>query len=89
MGYIDYFEAPSAPEYGVDLWFGSESITDGSWGYFIGRNPGDFSAVMDLQGGDAVTVCDRAGSSRTYYVVGAFTVTTETYWSDIESRVTG
>ena len=89
MGYIDYFEQPTAPQRGAGLWLGSDSTTDGTWGYFIGHNPGDFAPVMDLQGGDAVTVCDRDGNFRTYYVVDAFTVTTETYWSDIEARVTG
>ena len=89
MSYIDNFGQPSAPEVGAGLWLGSDSVTDGSWGYFVGHNPGDFANVMDLAEGDAVTVCDRDGAFRTYYVVDTFTVTTETYWDDIKDRVTG
>lgn len=65
------------------------ATTDGSWGYFVGHNPGDFANVMDLTEGDAVMVCDRDSAFRTYYVVDTFTVTTEAYWDDIKDRVTG
>lgn len=67
---------------------GSDSTTDGSWGYFIGHNPGDFTCVMTLKNGDPVTVCDSDGSTRTYSVVDEFIVPDGTYWEDIQSRVT-
>ena len=89
MSYIDYFGASTAPTSGAGLWMGSDSTTDGTWGYFIGHNPGDFWHVMDLVNGDAVTVTDSAGASRTYHVVDTFTIPDSTYFEDIESRVTG
>lgn len=89
MGYVDYFDASTAPTSGAGLWMGSDSTTDGTWGYFIGHNPGDFWHVMDLANGDLVTVTDSAGASRTYHVVDTFTVPDTTYWEEIESRVSG
>lgn len=88
MGYIDSFGTASAPKTGAGLWMGSDSTTDGSWGYFIGHNPGDFTAVMTLKNGDPITVCDGDGASRTYHVIDEFIVPDTTYWEDIESRVT-
>lgn len=45
------------------------ATTDGSWGYFVGHNPGDFANVMDLTEGDAVMVC--VGDGAHYRVVVA------------------
>ena len=87
MGYIDSFETASAPSTGAGLWMGSDSTTDGSWGYFIGHNPGSFTRVMTLKNGDPVTVCDSDGNTRTYHVVDEFIVPDDTYWEDIQSRV--
>ena len=78
----------SAPASVAGLWMGSDSTTDGSWGYFIGHNPGDFTCVMTLKNGDPVTVCDSDGNTRTYSVVDEFIVPDDTYWEDIQSRVT-
>lgn len=89
MDYIDTYQASTAPSSGAGLWMGSDSTTDGSWGYFIGHNPGPFWHVMDLTAGDAITVTDSAGASRTYHVVDVFTVPDSTYWEEIQSRVTG
>lgn len=89
MGYVDSFESASAPSSGAGLWMGSDSTTDGSWGYFIGHNPGSFTCVMTLKNGDPVTVCDGNGDARTYYVVDEFVVPDDTYWEDIQSHVTG
>lgn len=88
VGYIPSFEAASAPSSGAGLWMGSDSTNDGSWGYFIGHNPGDFTCVMTLKNGDPVTVCDSEGKSRTYHVVDEFIVPDDTYWEDIQTRVT-
>lgn len=88
MGYVDSFETASAPSSGAGLWMGSDSTTDGSWGYFIGHNPGSFTCVMTLKNGDPVTVCDGDGNTRTYHVVDEFVVPDSTYWEDIQSRVT-
>ena len=88
MPYVDSFETASAPSSGAGLWMGSDSTTDGSWGYFIGHNPGSFTCVMTLKNGDPVTVCDSDGTSRTYHVVDEFIVPDSTYWEDIQSRVT-
>ena len=89
LSYIDDFEADTAPQSGAGLWMGADSTTDGSWGYFIGHNPGPFHEVMNLQEGDAVCVCDRQGNQRTYNVVKTFRVTDDTCWEDISAEVTG
>lgn len=89
VGYVPSFETVSAPSSGAGLWMGSDSTDDGSWGYFIGHNPGDFTCVMTLKNGDPVTVCDSEGKSRTYHVVDEFIVPDDTYWEDIQTRVTG
>lgn len=86
--YVPSYQSASAPKSGAGLWMGSDSTTDGSWGYFIGHNPGDFTCVMTLKNGDPVTVCDSDGNSRTYTVVDEFIVPDSTYWEDIQSRVT-
>lgn len=88
MSYIDTYLASTAPSSGAGLWMGSDSTTDGSWGYFIGHNPGPFDHVMDLGSGNLITVTDANGNSRTYRVVDTFTVPDTTAWEDIESRVT-
>lgn len=88
LSYADSFETASAPHSGAGLWMGSDSTTDGSWGYFIGHNPGPFTCVMTLKNGDPVTVRDNNGAQRTYHVVDEFIVPDDTYWEDIESRVT-
>lgn len=86
--YVPSYESASAPASGAGLWMGSDSTTDGSWGHFIGHNPGDFTCVMTLKNGDPVTVCDSDGNTRTYSVVDEFIVPDDTYWEDIQSRVT-
>ena len=88
LPYVDSFETASAPHSGAGLWMGSDSTTDGSWGYFIGHNPGPFTCVMTLKNGDPVTVRDNDGAQRTYHVVDELIVPDDTYWEDIESRVT-
>lgn len=86
--YVPSYESASAPASGAGLRMGSDSTTDGSWGYFIGHNPGDFTCVMTLKNGDPVTVCDSDGNTRTYSVVDELIVPDDTYWEDIQSRVT-
>lgn len=85
----DSYESAAAPARGAGLWMGSDSTADGSWGYFIGHNPGDFCCVMALSTGDAVTVCDRDGNERTYRVIDTFDVPDTTYWEDIAYKVDG
>lgn len=87
LSYIDYFKEAAAPAHGAGLWMGSDSTTDGSWGYFIGHNPGDFTAVMSLVTGDPIRVCDRNGDIRTYHVVDSFQVPDTTYFEDIQDKV--
>lgn len=83
------YMSSSAPASGGGLWMGSDSTTDGTWGYFIGHNPGSFSCVMGLGVGSPVTVCDSNGNERTYYAVDTFTVPDTSYFEDISGRVTG
>lgn len=86
--YVDAFGAAAAPSDSAGLWMGSDSTTDGSWGYFIGHHPGVFNCVMYLGEGDAITVCDADGNARTYTVFAVYDVADDTTWSQISSEVT-
>ncbi len=74
---------------GGGLWLGSDAVDDGSWGYFVGHNPGSFAPVRSLSLGDVVTVCDRRGAQRAYVVREVFQVEETATWKTIASRVTG
>lgn len=86
--YVEAFEASRAPDSTAGLWMGSDSTTDGSWGYFIGHHPGVFNCVMYLDEGDAITVCDADGNARTYTVFAVYDVSDDTTWNQISSEVT-
>lgn len=79
----------TTPSSGGGLWLGSDAVDDGSWGYFVGHNPGSFAPVRSLSSGDAVAVCDRSGAQRTYTVRDVFQVEETATWKTIASRVTG
>lgn len=79
----------TTPDSGAGLWLGSDDTTDGSWGYFVGHNPGSFSPVRSLGAGSTVILCDGAGRSRTYTVRTVFTVEATATWKSIADRVTG
>lgn len=79
----------TTPDTGAGLWLGSDATDDGSWGYFVGHNPGAFAAVKDLRPGDAVGLTDSAGASRTYTVREVFAVEVTATWKAIAGRVTG
>lgn len=79
----------TTPSSGGGLWLGPEAVDDGSWGYFVGHNPGSFAPVRSLSSGDAVVVCDRSGAQRAYTVREVFQVEETATWKTIASRVTG
>ena len=79
----------TTPASGGGLWLGSDAVSDGSWGYFVGHNPGSFAPVQGLRTGSTVTVCDSAGAQRTYTVCDRFSVEASATWKTIASRVTG
>lgn len=79
----------TTPSSGGGLWLGSDAVDDGSWGYFVGHNPGSFAPVRSLSLGDAVAVCDRSGGQHTYTVRNVFQVEETATWKTIASRVTG
>ena len=79
----------TTPAEGGGLWLGSDRTDDGSWGYFVGHNPGSFAPVASLENGDAVVLCDSAGNDRTYTVRSVFAVEATATWKAIASRVTG
>ena len=79
----------TTPASGAGLWLGSDAADDGSWGYFVGHNPGDFSPVAALGEGSPVVLCDSRGVARTYTVRVRFTVESTATWKTIASRVTG
>ena len=88
MSYTDSYGASSAPGSGAGIWKGSDSTTDGSYSYYIGHNPGSFSAAADATNGSQITVNDSDGNSRTYTVVDTFVVSRDSSWSDVSDRVT-
>ncbi len=89
MNYTESYGASSAPNSGAGVWKGSDSTTDGSYGYFIGHNPGSFGSAATASNGSKVTVNDSNGDSRTYTVVDSFVVPRGSTWGDISDRVTG
>lgn len=82
--YVHALASPAAPTSGAALWAGSDSVTDGRMGYFIGHNPGDFAEVATLQPGDAVSVCDNAGDERIYTVYDTVDVPCTTGFDDMD-----
>lgn len=86
--YVDV-RGGTTPSSGGGLWLGSDAVDDGSWGYFVGHNPGSFAPVRSLSLGDVVTVCDRRGAQRAYVVREVFQVEETATWKTIASRVTG
>ena len=85
--YADSFKTTGAPENNAGLWLGNDSTTDGSFGYFIGHNPGDFTCLLGVSNGSQVTVWDSNSNSRTYTIHDIFEVNAGTTWEQIESRV--
>ena len=79
----------SAPGSTAGLWNGSDSTTDGRWGYFVGHNPGVFSCMLAMGNGSSVTVTDGAGAARTYTVLKVFDVPNTATWRDVSDAVTG
>ena len=88
MSYTDSYGASTAPGSGAGIWKGSDSTTDGSYSYYIGHNPGSFSAAANASNGSQITVNDSDGNSRTYTVVDTFVVSRDSTWSDVSDRVT-
>lgn len=79
----------TTPSSGAGLWLGSDNVDDGSWGYFVGHNPGSFAPVRHLAAGDSVMLCNGDGDHRAYTVRTVFTVEATATWKAIASRVTG
>lgn len=87
ISYVDAYNVADAPTSTAGLWAGTDSTTDGSWGYFVGHHPGVFNCVMDLQNGDAVQVCDGNGNTRTYHVISIYDIPDYTQWEQIAPDV--
>lgn len=79
----------TTPATGAGLWLGSDATTDGSWGYFIGHNPGSFTPVRTLKRGDTIMLVDSQGAARDYRVHTVFTIEITATWKAIAPRVTG
>ncbi|MEC4176492.1 hypothetical protein VIN30_08555 [Adlercreutzia sp. R7] len=79
----------TTPSSGAGLWLGSDDVDDGSWGYFVGHNPGSFAPVRHLAVGDSVVLCNGNGDHRAYTVRTVFTVEAAATWKAIASHVTG
>ncbi len=89
IDYTDSYGTASAPSEGAGIWRGSDSTTDGSYGYFIGHDYTEFGDIANLEQGSTVSVTDSNGDSCDYEVVDSFVVPRDSYWSDISDRVTG
>ena len=77
--FIQYGGASAAPSSGAGAWMGNGNVSDGAPTHFIGHNPGDFSGVMGLSVGSAITVVDGSGNERTYTVYEVIDVTDDGY----------
>ncbi|WP_086348828.1 immunoglobulin-like domain-containing protein [Candidatus Enterococcus clewellii] len=66
--FINYNGASAAPASGAGTWTGTGAVNDGAPTHFIGHNPGDFAAVMNITVGTPITVVDGQGNTRTYSV---------------------
>lgn len=89
VDYIDVSRSNAVPDTGAGIWRGSDSTTDGSWGYFVGHHPGSFDCVYNLAVGDTVAVWDSAGAGRTYTVTQAFDIPSTTLWEELQPGVSG
>ncbi len=87
--YKNAFGVSYAPTDTAGLWEGSDSVSDGSYGYFIGHNPGLFKDVPSLRSGSQVSVCDSTGAYQVYQVIDVFDVSRDTYLHQIEDRISG
>lgn len=87
--YVGSYQTQSAPSATAGLWLGSDDVDDGTWGYFIGHNPGVFAPVASLLEGSPVTVVDYSGDSHTYHVVKRFDVNAGSTWDQVAADVTG
>lgn len=86
--YVDV-RGGTTPSRGAGLWLGHDAVDDGSWGYFVGHNPGSFAPVRSLEHDDDVTLCDGAGNTRTYRVRSILVVGTASTWKSIAPLITG
>ena len=77
----------TAPAKTASTWISDGTVDDGENTYFIGHNPGVFSAVMDLEVGDKVTVWDPRGKKRTYYVFDTLTIPNASNYFKYEGRI--
>lgn len=87
VSYIDSYGWSSAPQHGAGLWHGSDSVTDGDLGYFIGHHPGDFNFVMGIGVGDQITVKDRYGNQRSYTAQRVFNYPQAGYMEDVLDKI--
>lgn len=89
IDYVDSYGTSAAPSSDAGIWRGSDSTTDGSFGYFIGHDYTNFGAVANLDPGANVSVTDGDGNSRDYEVIDSFVVPRDTTWSEVSDRITG
>ena len=75
--------AALCPDNNAALWAGSDDTTDGSYGYFVGHNPGDFACVYALVPGNYVTLCDSNGNLRNYTVAQLYDIPNTTTFQDL------
>lgn len=85
--YVDSYLTETAPYKTAGLWLGSDDTSDGTWGYFIGHNPGLFSGMLNLVYKSPVTVWDSNGHARTYHISTIFDVPSGTTLSEIEDDI--
>lgn len=85
--YIHSVFAPACPDNNAALWAGNDDTTDGSYGYFIGHNPGDFACVYSLVPGNYVTLCDVNGNLRGYTVAQLYDVPNTIFFHEVVDRL--
>lgn len=85
--YIHCVRANACPDFGAGLWEGDDDVNDGSFSYFVGHNPGDFTCVYNLRKGEYVGVCDCTGQMRTYHVTDIYEVPDTISFDELRERL--
>lgn len=81
---IEWKGEPSAPEGEcAGLWAGRPSVSDGSFSYIVGHNPGAFHFVLGMHPGDVIYASDERGAVGRYEVSEVFDVPKGTAFEDV------
>lgn len=70
--FINSYFTSTAPKNEAGLWYGEGIVDDNQLDYYIGHNPGVFDIVLELNISDEITVNDKCGEEKIYYIESIF-----------------